>query len=413
MEIGWSKEVDMMRKMSLLKEPHIVEFFTAFRRGVAGSYKHYLMLEYATGGNLRQLWEKTDRSRLIPELVKASIAQLQGLANALTRAHDPETGPKFRHGDLKPENILWFKDDLSKGGIGTLKIGDWGLAKQHVDVTELRTNSTTTPPGTRLYEPPEEITGEGVNRNSLKAPGNVTKRRSRLCDVWAMGCISLEFLIWLMYGHSGQTKFRHNLMTKLHDNSRFFQIKQVQQDNQTRLVAQVHEVAVQWMDHMARDPACEVGQTALGDLLELIRTRLLVVKLPQRLATQPLLTPTDLDTSIAEDNAGPSIVIYEALSEPISQAAREPQPQPFIKRLYGAGPERALARGFQDHLQYINSDDHEDSYWFHTQPRSPPDSASTEQRQHDIEAHSDDSQYLGITGQDVTELLVTRTKRVR
>jgi serine/threonine protein kinase len=130
-------------------------------------------------------------------LVKDSVKQLLGLARALCEAHYPRTKPIFRHGDLKPENILWFKG--GDGEIGTLKIADWGLARQHNLETEHRSR-TSTGSGTRRYEPPEEETGEGIWANSL-TPGQADpkqqKKRSRLYDVWAMGCITLEFL-WVI-----------------------------------------------------------------------------------------------------------------------------------------------------------------------------------------------------------------------
>ncbi|KAL2128804.1 hypothetical protein VTI74DRAFT_8610 [Chaetomium olivicolor] len=166
---GWEDEASILQKMNSLRQEHIVRFLTAFRHGDQGREDHYLMFEWADGGNLLNLW-KTLNQPLTPRLIKAAVKQLLGLANALCKAHYPETGPTFRHGDLKPANILWFKGNDDNDEIGTLKIADWELAKQHNIVTEFRTNKTSSEYGTRRYEPPEEETGLGVSLGPL-SPG--------------------------------------------------------------------------------------------------------------------------------------------------------------------------------------------------------------------------------------------------
>ena len=44
------------------------------------------------------------------------------------------------------------------------------------------------------YEAPEAI-------------GELNGPRSRLYDVWSMGCITLEFIIWLLYGNDELNNF--------------------------------------------------------------------------------------------------------------------------------------------------------------------------------------------------------------
>lgn len=434
----WENEVNILQQMNSLNEPQIVQFLTAFRRGDPGSQKHFLMFEYATGGNLRQLWKTVPRPKLTGEMVRAAVEQLQGLADALQAAHDPAIGQtRFRHGDLKPENILWFKDANSTGdpGIGSLKIADWGLAKQHAILTELRNTNTTTPTGTRLYEPPEEVTGELVNRDTLN-PGQTIKRRSRLCDIWAMGCITLEFLIWLMYGYRGVVAFARSLGVFEEGNyARFFQIL----EKEGKRTAQVHEVVLHWMDHMADDPACKGEENALGDLLDMIRTRLLVVKLPRRLATQlmgnnasatkpppdqqlsdQLTTGTKTDEDMTTDSAiGKNTPKFQLVVDPApirpsssTEAPHETEPLPMIKSSQ-AGMERALARGFQDHMLLISGDEHEDSYWFTRQPGPPPSAAPQSGGERTGSGvQREKSLLLPDSAMDVTKFLVTGLKRV-
>ncbi|KAJ0116629.1 hypothetical protein J7T55_009779 [Diaporthe amygdali] len=286
----WGQEARALQKMNLLHQPHIVKFHTSFRRGDPGRQDHYLMFEWADGGNLRDLWRTFDRPALSRELVKATVRQILGLAKAIDKAHYPETGPNFRHGDLKPENILWFTGKE----MGTLKIGDWGTAKQHFHVTEMRNTRTKTAWGTRTYEPPEEVCDQSTN---LRIPGQYGSKRSRLYDMWAFGCITLEFLIWLMYGREELKRFNQGIIIDDANNTRFYLTKL---DDNGNPKARVHDVAAKWMEHMANDPICKSGSTALGSLLEIVQNRLLVVKLPERLGTtmrpSENIMPEDNDT---------------------------------------------------------------------------------------------------------------------
>ncbi|SPQ24631.1 1c852c8e-3c27-4064-b4f6-a4ad5c015261 [Thermothielavioides terrestris] len=340
------------------------------------------MFEWADGGNLLNLW-KTPNQPLTPSLVKATIKQLLGLASALCAAHYPQHGPTFRHGDLKPANILWFKDGDSSDGIGTLKIADWGLAKEHNILTVLRTNKTSTEYGTRRYEPPEEETGLGVSIGSL-TPGEqpVGKKRSRLYDIWAMGCITLEFIVWLLHGPDGLRRFNHEVRLGYSDGGPFYQTRV---ENGVT-VARVHDVAVEWMNRMAKDPRCQVGRTALGDLLELVQTRLLVVAMPDRLGTSEwspmsnlspmersgtsmvhgLPTPVSPggDIKLPPATEVPGIVV----SGPESSLRQRPAPPPSPDSFSGSGRRRAHAKEFKQRMEHIYLEADSDSYWLPDEP---------------------------------------------
>lgn len=279
--------------MNEMNQDHIVRFLTAFTRRQEGGDGYYLMLEWADGGNLRNLWRSHPHPILSSSLIKASIKQLHGLAKALHAAHSHnDQGASFRHGDLKPENILRYQGDSI---IGTLKIGNWGKARELNKVlgTELRMIDTTTYFATRRYEAPEV----GISRTYL---GQSEVRLSRLYDIWSMGCITLEFLIWLLYGSEGVERFHRELS----DGSPFYQLIE---DNGIRL-AEVQAAAVRWMDRMSREPVCSIG-SALGRLLELVRTGLLVVKLPRRTESEKTIVAATTSLEGLPSPILPSIVI--------------------------------------------------------------------------------------------------------
>jgi serine/threonine protein kinase len=251
--------------MNELRQSHIVRFITAFQRGKQDDMEHYVIFEWADGGNLGDFWRFWDEQpgpRLTPSTMWWVVKQFHGLAQALKSAHYLAGGASYRHGDLKPANILWFREP---GGYGQLKIGDWGEAKSHKQVTALRHN-TTAKFGTRRYEPPET----GL-QSSL--PPEDRHVRSRLYDIWGIGCIALEFIIWLLYGQKGLARFNSSNQGDYGISEMFYEVS----PNRT---AKIHRVVTHWMDHMAKDPLCRVSETALGSLLQVVRTGLLVVDLP-------------------------------------------------------------------------------------------------------------------------------------
>ena len=135
------------------------------------------------------------------------LHQVLGIANAVKHIHHHISGPEPSppspglvapvaekrksawHHDLKPENILLFLNNLTTRG--TFRISDWGSGK----VNEYRRTSsihTRSPNGTVTYEPPE-ATSEGTT--------------SRPYDLWSLGCVYLELLIWAVFGPEAVDKF--------------------------------------------------------------------------------------------------------------------------------------------------------------------------------------------------------------
>ncbi|KAF5486531.1 Cyclin-dependent kinase 2 [Colletotrichum fructicola] len=230
LEAAWLAEVGVLRKVKKLRNPHIIECLAALERGP----DRYLLFPWADGGSLRDYWENTPRQIPTHCLVKEALVQLHGLGAALSDLHyfglddNSEEGPddlphvhtedvaeeynsdgaetSIRHGDLKPENLLWFTErGQSVDRARYLKIADMGLAKRQVVRTEDRSRLTATAYGTILYEAPEA------------EPAFGQQPRSRLYDIWSMGCIITEWIIWLLYGNSQLQRFYNDLKGPNHD----------------------------------------------------------------------------------------------------------------------------------------------------------------------------------------------------
>ncbi|KAG7409314.1 Calcium/calmodulin-dependent protein kinase type 1 [Fusarium oxysporum f. sp. rapae] len=324
--ISWLNEANALFQIAELRHKHLISQATAFKQGE----RRFIMLEWANGGTLRDIWQREshDRSVLDGNKVMRVLEELTGLASALSKLHgtntktntakaisadskrknpasrsktissqdqgDRLTVPKirfegvssdddydssdnaeqhhWRHGDLKPDNILHFKDENSPW-LGTLKIADLGLAKQHAFATTQRQDPTQQKYTTSHYEAPEVIT----TMNS-RVP------RSRRYDIWSMGCIIFEYTIWLLYGYEEGLKRFYN---EAKDIDTYRETLYFTADLTTRQ-AQVSEAARSWISHILDvDQECNrATPSVIKDLVMLVRDKLLVIDLPKENTSQ-------------------------------------------------------------------------------------------------------------------------------
>lgn len=329
-ETAWNLEAEALEQISQLQHRHLIRRLAAFKRGS----QYFIMFEWAKGGTLRDVWEHNaaEHLDLNGDKIMGLLEQLLGLAGALCALHNTNSNTKtaaatktsnkrieeksnvwpsaegftnvkrdvktviikvdspseenydhddddddnydsddsdissgdehWRHGDLKPDNILKFDGSTC---LGTLKIADLGLAKQHKYKTADRHDPTKQRYATEQYEAPEVIT-------------NFSQPRSRRYDVWSMGCIIFECVIWLLYGYNGlKTFYKEKNYIDTSTETLYFTA------NKSQGIATVSDIVTSWLDQILKDdPECnQPGGTALGDLLKLVRDKLLIVDLPE------------------------------------------------------------------------------------------------------------------------------------
>lgn len=328
---AWENEAGALAAINRLNHDHIVECIAAIRRGNS----RYFMFPWADGKNLRDFWNNAPRRPLDARMIQQLVEQLRGIADALDKLHnfeggrfggieedasshahgtnpqiilnnevddyrDAGTAESFRHGDLKPENILRFLDQSSE--LGVLKLADMGLAKRHVVATQLRSQGTNTRYSTRRYEAPETVTQENA--------------RSRLYDVWSMGCITLEFIVWILYGNTELKNLYKQIEGRTQQICQYYKLVAKEEPGGT----QVHPVVVRWMNCIQeKDPECADAPTsAIKDLLRIIREKLLVVPLPPNRVSgiergRPLVAPP----------LGQTVTLYRATAAEFRDALDE------------------------------------------------------------------------------------------
>lgn len=178
------KEVQIMRQ---LDHPNIVKLIDFSE----SSQFYYIVLELCPGGELfHQIVRLTYFSEELSRFVITQVAE------AIEYLHETSG---VVHRDIKPENLLFYPSQyipskhqkqrqpgdedkvdegefvpgVGAGGIGTIKIADFGLSKVIWD------SQTMTPCGTVGYTAPEIVKDE---------------RYSKSVDMWALGCVLYTLL---------------------------------------------------------------------------------------------------------------------------------------------------------------------------------------------------------------------------
>lgn len=207
----FNQEVDILKKFSNERHPHLISLLATYER----SHKFYLIFPFAEA-NLNSYWQKVHSSPCINKgTVSWAAEQCKGIANGVVHIHAYESSrseshlqePRKllgHHGDIKPDNVLWFSSPARAAGEeaaahsqnhqgGMLKLTDFGLAG--LDTRRTVSRDIGEIAVSRDYCAPEfDVDGD-------YKPG-------RQKDMWALGCVYLEFITWLVGGWQLVNEFR-------------------------------------------------------------------------------------------------------------------------------------------------------------------------------------------------------------
>lgn len=195
-----------------------------------------------------------------------------GIVSAINALH----GKITRHGDIKPQNILHFLkpyDDATMDSRGRLVLADVGVSKIHREITSMRQDPTNCQQSTVIYEAPEAQSDQREG-----------KPRGRRYDMWSLGCMFLEFTVWLVFDYSTVRRFRKSRRTRDDPKDAFGSFFVQTSDNLT----QIHSAVIEAIGHLRSQPLSGEN-TALADLIQLIEDDLLQVDVQKRTEAPELL----------------------------------------------------------------------------------------------------------------------------
>ncbi|KAH7071152.1 hypothetical protein BKA63DRAFT_517433 [Paraphoma chrysanthemicola] len=259
-----------LRRLNEQGHSHLLRLLATFTH----ESRLYLIFPWADG-NLKDLW-MTTRLQSLPgdrhdlKAIRWMSAQILGITKALKimlnytinkentkgLGTDERKRPNSQHGRLKHENILWFQGIGESGPAGILKIADLRVAHFH-------SNSSRIYPRDDLdftYDAPEYKFG---------------LTETSQCDIWSMGCILLQMIVWYLRGWKGVDDFSvarcADSKGRLIDSDSFFGIEA----GSARMVAIV-KASVREMFVVLKEDTAACSDYIL-DLLEYIESHLLRV----------------------------------------------------------------------------------------------------------------------------------------
>jgi serine/threonine protein kinase len=141
-----------------------------------------------------------------------------------------------------------------------------------------RTSSTAT---SSMYQAPEALLSQAT-------------ARSRRKDMWSIGCVFLEFVIWLLYGRKAIKSF---LASKTSNNPRMPYGSFYYASKGTLAIDPAVSVA---MGTIRTDQRCK--ETALADLVEIIAENLLQIEVSLRVQATELYEKLEKIVQEAEKN---------------------------------------------------------------------------------------------------------------
>ncbi|CAG1978794.1 unnamed protein product [Fusarium graminearum] len=271
----FSREVDALKRLSGQK--HIVPLLATFE------YKnsYHLLFPWANA-NLRRYWAMFPNPSIDRRYGLWVAKQCKGMAEGLSIIHEPppdqnddyayevalqpshlqsQSSQSYgRHGDIKPENILWFRNGPNTD-IGVLEIADFGLTRFH----NRRSRSNISPVGmgnSPTYRAPEFDMPDGL--------------LSRSYDIWALGCVYLEFLTWYFMGWKGVTEFstlREYKRNNLEADDAYFELTGAPETG--NICGKVKPEVFNWIALLHQHSACS---PFFHDFLDLIKNSMLVVE---------------------------------------------------------------------------------------------------------------------------------------
>jgi serine/threonine protein kinase len=283
-EEDFKLEVEMLKAFSNHQYRHLIKLLATYR--YQGRY--HLVFPYAKF-NLRQYWKDTPTPEFSITTVRWMLSQCKGIATGLHAIHDyrntnerqlislndgllhpgmMENERRFgRHGDIKPENILWSDENIAdahgnRNELGCLLIADFGLMEFHRKITrsKVKPDSIVCSP---TYAPPELALRTHI---------------SRAYDIWSLGCVFLEFIIWLVLGWQELEGFPAARDSPLSDGSTddtFYTIR----NEGSKPHAIVRPSVTEWVEKLHSAPRCSAF---VHEFLNLISENMLAVKAGER-----------------------------------------------------------------------------------------------------------------------------------
>ncbi|KAI8625090.1 kinase-like domain-containing protein [Xylariaceae sp. FL1651] len=185
--LRWKDEIAALKRFRAPRSghPNVIKLLLAYEHVDKGLYLVFPLAE----GDLNDYWRQHHKHSPLYEDALWLIQQCTNLTSAFRKIHRYASFSERscgRHGDIKPGNILWFQGEAGDGR-GRLVVADLTMTRFHSDNT---VNNTT-------------FSDRGMSMTYRAPEVNVTvmEEESQAYDVWSLGCMFLEFMVWYHLGY--------------------------------------------------------------------------------------------------------------------------------------------------------------------------------------------------------------------
>lgn len=185
---------------------HFLKYYGSFEKDKKG----YIILEYADQGSLSHFFKQNhlpyEREELkkLWESASSLLLALEIIHDSPDRNHSgiPVHDVIGVHQDLKPANIFVFRDGSATSYSYRFKIGDFGMSS--MTLADIKNKHTMFPDNhsTKIYGAPE-LTHHSADLD------DVDYRATWEADIWSLGCIFCELMVWTICGDRGLAEFFH------------------------------------------------------------------------------------------------------------------------------------------------------------------------------------------------------------
>ncbi|KAF4962252.1 hypothetical protein FSARC_9641 [Fusarium sarcochroum] len=201
----YKDEANIYNMLHSSNNSYITKHFASFE--FPAKQRYIIVLEYAAGGSLLDFFRTTSLP-VTPDdfgLLWGRMINLLDALHALNDAHRPTELLPWPlagvHLDIQPANILVFpqKDKGQRFDV-KFKLADFGLAAMG-RVSQSGGALATENRGNRMYVSPEAFANFAVQ-------DHVRTKVSAAADIWSLGAVFSDVLVWSIAGEEGQEQYR-------------------------------------------------------------------------------------------------------------------------------------------------------------------------------------------------------------
>ncbi|KAF5580660.1 serine threonine kinase [Fusarium pseudoanthophilum] len=282
---SFCREISAYEKLKLAQSPHphIVPLLASYRTGG----KYHLVFPLAQC-DLARYWRTDHLPTLNSGTTEWFASQMAGLAHALSTIHRGSGGSQEPgsyiygvHGDIKPANILCFGSDDREP---SLAITDFGSSYF------LTPKEKEIPRGlkhTPVYRAPEVDT----------TTGGITQAY----DIWSLGCVFLEAIVWFLGGKAGIAKLTGARMDQEGNSPNRDAFFRVKFDKRGGLTAEVKPEVQRVLLSLSGNPR---ATPFFNDMLCLVMDGMLNIDMNQRMSAREIFDAlTRMCMKLEEDPA--------------------------------------------------------------------------------------------------------------